>query len=327
VPAVDLHLGGRRVSLFPIVLGTTWFRTYQDAVARAALDAAAESGINCLETARIAPDSEREIGRWLRDRPRQVAPVLISKGGHPDPSNPGESRVDPRCIRQDLERSLDALGVATIDIYLLHRDRPEVPASEIVDFMDELVMNGLIGSWGVSNWGCYRLAAALAHADANRRARPLLSSVQLGLFAPRLEPSQGLVSISGPRGEGARSWYRTQRFPVLCWSPLGSGYLAYARSTRPPSKLTALPPDTLRSRYRFASNAERLARAHALAVEMSLSLEQVALAYVLAQGFPALAAVSASSREHIRDDAAAGRVALVADVVRWLETGSRSPME
>jgi aryl-alcohol dehydrogenase-like predicted oxidoreductase len=57
--------------------------------------------------------------------------VLISKGAHPWPGR-WKPRVTPAAIDEDLSASLDRLRVDAIDLYLLHRDDPSVPASHLL---------------------------------------------------------------------------------------------------------------------------------------------------------------------------------------------------
>lgn len=49
------------------------------------------------------------------------------------------------------EKSLKMLGVDYVDIYLLHRDDPAVPAGELVEILNELQKEGKFKCFGVSN--------------------------------------------------------------------------------------------------------------------------------------------------------------------------------
>ena len=50
-----------------------------------------------------------------------------------------------------------------IDIYLLHRDDPSVPVNEIMDRLEQHRQEGLITTYGVSNWELDRVQAAVEY--------------------------------------------------------------------------------------------------------------------------------------------------------------------
>ena len=64
----------------------------------------------------------------------------------------GQVHVSRKVILSELQKSLMMLGVSYIDIYLLHRDDPKTPVSEIVDTLNECRNQGKIRIFGVSNW-------------------------------------------------------------------------------------------------------------------------------------------------------------------------------
>lgn len=139
------------------------------------LDIFAQAGGNLVDTAHVYNDwipgekarSEKVIGRWLKSRGMAGQVVVMTKGAHPPLDRMEESRVRPGEIRRDLAQSRDNLGLEAIDLYLLHRDDPQVPVGEIVAWMDQLVREGLIRHWGVSNWTLERIQAAQGYAAAH----------------------------------------------------------------------------------------------------------------------------------------------------------------
>lgn len=56
----------------------------------------------------------------------------------------------PETIRKSAEGSLRRLGVERIDLYYQHRIDPKVPAEEVAGVMSELIKEGKIAHWGVS---------------------------------------------------------------------------------------------------------------------------------------------------------------------------------
>ena len=126
------------------------------------LDAIYATGVNAFDTARNYMLAEKSLGKWIVDRGMRDKIVILSKCGHPSPF--GRKRVNEKDIRKDLRKSLGYLGTDYIDIYLLHRDDPEVPVGEIVEIFNSLHSEGKIGAFGGSNWTHQRIAEANEYA-------------------------------------------------------------------------------------------------------------------------------------------------------------------
>ena len=56
----------------------------------------------------------------------------------------------PATIRQSVEGSLKRLGVDCIDLYYQHRIDPKIPAEEVASVMAQLIREGKIKAWGIS---------------------------------------------------------------------------------------------------------------------------------------------------------------------------------
>ena len=69
----------------------------------------------------------------------------------------------PDRVRRQVETSLERLGVGRIDLYLAHEPDPETPLSDTIAAFEQLVAEGSIGAWGLSNYDAAGLAEALRH--------------------------------------------------------------------------------------------------------------------------------------------------------------------
>jgi aryl-alcohol dehydrogenase-like predicted oxidoreductase len=102
--------------------GGEWGRDFSQAEADAILDAAAECGINLIDTAECYGDhlSEQLIGDYLsrHDRPRWL--VATKFGHHFNSFMNRDEDFSVAGVRQQLEASLKALQVDTIDLYQFH---------------------------------------------------------------------------------------------------------------------------------------------------------------------------------------------------------------
>ncbi|GAB2474743.1 aldo/keto reductase [Luteococcus sediminum] len=107
-----------------------------------ALRAGLDAGLVVVDTAEMYADggAEEVVGEALAGRRDQA--VLVSKVYPHNASRTG--------VRQACQRSLARLRTDRIDVYLLHW-RGRHPLSETVAGFEELVREGMIGSWGVSN--------------------------------------------------------------------------------------------------------------------------------------------------------------------------------
>ena len=112
----------------------------------AALREGIEHGLTLIDTAEMYGEglSETLVGKAIRQYDRDSL-FLVSKVL---PYNAGRNHIFDSC-----EASLRRLNTDYLDLYLLHWPG-NVPLSETVDCMEELVSRGLIRRWGVSNFDC-----------------------------------------------------------------------------------------------------------------------------------------------------------------------------
>ena len=123
----------------------------------ATLQLGLDSGVRVVDTAEMYGDggAESVVGEALRGGRRDKA-FIVTKVL---PSNAGRRRLAAAC-----ERSLARLSIDRIDLYLLHW-RGATPLAETVEAFEQLVQQGRIARWGVSNFDVddmrelYQLAA------------------------------------------------------------------------------------------------------------------------------------------------------------------------
>ena len=289
----SLSLEPLELPLSRLALGTLGFSLRTLDRDYALFDAWLEAGGTVIDTAHVYEDgdAERVLGRWLADRPgARERIVLVTKGAHPDGDR---RRVTPADIAADLRDSMERLG-GPVDLYLLHRDDPDVEVGEIVDALDAHRRAGEIRAFGVSNWTLARIDEANAYAAQRGVAGIACNSPHLSLAVQNEPPWAGCLSATDAE---SRAWHERTGMPLLAWSAQAGGYFAGAGSRV----------------YDNADNRERRARAGQLG-----DANAVALAWVLAQPFPTLAVVGPHSLEHLHASLEALDVVLSADEIRWL---------
>ena len=224
--------------------------------------------------------------------------VLVTKGAHPEGDR---VRVTPADIASDLGDSMGRLG-GPVDLYLLHRDDPAVDVGELVDALDAHRRAGDIRAFGVSNWTLPRIDEANAYAAARGVAGICCNSPHLSLAVQNEPPWPGCLSAADAE---SRAWHTRTGMPLLAWSAQAGGFFAGADG------------DTSRV-YDNAANRERRARAEELGRRSGHTATAVALAWVLAQPFPAIAAIGPHSVEHLHASLEALDVELSEQEARWL---------
>ncbi len=130
----------------------------------AIMDRAWENGLRWFDTADAygGGRSETFIGRWRAAR-RPDGLVLTTKVFNSVVGDPDDTGLAPDRIRRQIESSLARLGVDRIDLYLAHEPDPGTPLPETVACFEQLVQEGLIGAWGLSNYDHAGIAEALRH--------------------------------------------------------------------------------------------------------------------------------------------------------------------
>src|SRR5262245_39678547 len=109
---------------------------------RATLDAYYDAGGRDLDTARVYGDSEKTIGTWIRTRGIEHEIRVLTKGGCSPPGR-RKPRLGRSEVFSDAARSLELLGLAQVETYLLHRDDPATPVDAIAETLIALLDRGV----------------------------------------------------------------------------------------------------------------------------------------------------------------------------------------
>ncbi len=238
------------------------------------LERAFDLGITHFDTSNVygRGHNERLLARFLRGK-RDRLTVASKFGVVRDPDGPENSTYDrgidnsPEYMRRCCEESLNRLGIETLDLYYVHRADPNMPIEETAAALAELVHEGKIRGYGLSEV----TAAVLRRAHAVHPVTALQS--EYSLWSREVEtdvlPTCKELSIT-----------------FVAYSPLGRGFLTGA------IRKNALKSDDFRlTSPRF--QGENFDRNQALVDQVRLFAErkratpgQVALAWLLHRGQP-----------------------------------------
>lgn len=282
------------------------------------LDEIYETGVNTFDTARGYMGAEISLGRWITERGNRKDIVILSKCGHP--SMFGKKRVNETEMRKDFSRSARHLNTDYIDIYLLHRDDPDVEVGAIVETFNAMHAEGKIGAFGGSNWTHQRVTEANEYAYKHNLIPFTVSSPNFGLADQVQDPwGGGCVTISGPSNEDARKWYAENQMPVIAYSSLGRGLFSGRVKSKEIDKAGEAMDAVAMKGYGCPENFERLRRCEELAATKGCTVPQIAMAWIFKQNINTFAVVSTSKASRMQENIDALHIELSADEVLYLD--------
>jgi aryl-alcohol dehydrogenase (NADP+) len=146
-----------------------------EAVAARIVAKAYDQGVNFIDTADAYNEgrSEKITGALLGGR--RNAWVLATKVANPMGEGPNARGLSRKWIMQAAHASLRRLSTDFIDIYYLHKEDHATPLAETVRAMADLVRQGKIRFFGVSNHRAWRIAEICRLCDDMGIDRPVVS--------------------------------------------------------------------------------------------------------------------------------------------------------
>jgi aryl-alcohol dehydrogenase-like predicted oxidoreductase len=131
------------------------------------IDRAIELGINFFDTANMYSEgeSERILGNALKGR-RDEAVVASKCYFQMDDDDPNSGGLSRKAIEQELDNSLDRLGMDTVDVYQTHRYDHDTPVEETVRALDDAVRRSKTRYVGASSMWTHQFADALHTAES-----------------------------------------------------------------------------------------------------------------------------------------------------------------
>jgi aryl-alcohol dehydrogenase-like predicted oxidoreductase len=228
--------------------------------------AAVERGVTFFDTAEVyGPFTNEElVGEALQPFRNDV--IIATKFGYDlGPGRSGGLNSRPERIRQVAEDSMRRLRVDSLDLFYQHRVDPEVPIEEVAGTVKQLIADGKVKHFGLSE----------PPAETIRRAHAIqpLAAVQSEYSLWWRLPEADVLPVCQEMGIG-----------FVPYSPLGRGFL-----TGTIDESTAFGSNDNRSTLpRFTPQARKANRPvidllQTLGVEKGATPAQIALAWLLAQ--------------------------------------------
>jgi aryl-alcohol dehydrogenase-like predicted oxidoreductase len=194
-------LGTTNIDISPICFGGNVFGwTIDEAQSFKVLSAAADAGINFIDTADVysawahngeGGQSETIIGKWLKQTGKRDSIVIATKVGKE--MGPDKKGLSKAYITKAVEDSLKRLQTDYIDLYQSHDDDQETPLLESMETFTDLIKQGKVRAIGASNYTGTRLTEALQVSKDNNLAayqtlQPLYNLYDREVFETDLQP-------------------------------------------------------------------------------------------------------------------------------------------
>ena len=282
------------------------------------IHAALDHGITLFDTANQygAGEAERVLGQALRGLPRDryliATKVYFPVGDEPDHG------LSAQQIERQLDRSLERLGVDTIDLYQCHRYDTETPLQETLCALNRAVKSGKVRAIGFSEWTAEQIENASRITDECQYVAFSSSQPQYSMLWRR--PEASVFGVCARHGVGN-----------LAFSPLAHGVLTgkYAPGLPPPPGSRAASEEmnafmeTAGRHYRSDYLLAAVERLKPIAADLGLTMAQMALAWVLRRPAVSSAIIGASRPEQIADNVRAAGVKLPAEALQRMEEAVR----
>ncbi|KAJ1492365.1 NADP-dependent oxidoreductase domain-containing protein, partial [Baffinella frigidus] len=324
-------LGDSDLLVSEVCLGTmTWGKqtSEQDALDQLNLSFD-EYGVNFLDTAEGYPiplqpstsgATDLMIGKWLKTRERSKVIVASKVCGASKRLNwfrddKAATRVTKKQVKESVEKSLKRLGTDYIDLLQIHwPDRyvplfgpnkydyrlevAAVPFEEQLEAMAELIQEGKVRNWGLSNETPFGVMAFAAR-NPKSKPTPEAVSVQNSYSLLTREFDSAMAEVCSPSHTNT---------PLIPYSPLSAGVLtgkyelsiAAASANNPDCRLNLLKG--YRTRYQSSLAPQAIAEYAGVAAKYGMSMSHLALAFVASRPFVPSTIVGATSTAQLEDN-------------------------
>jgi aryl-alcohol dehydrogenase-like predicted oxidoreductase len=269
---------------------------------------AVEQGVNFFDTAEVyGPFTNEElVGEALAPvRDRVVIATKFGFNLNPD-GTPGWAGLNsrPDHIKAVAEASLKRLRTDVIDLFYQHRVDPDVPIEDVAGAVRDLIQEGKVRHFGMSEAG----AQTIRRAHAVQKVTALQSEYSLWWRKPEAE----ILPLLAELGIG-----------LVAYSPLGKGFLTGAMD----DTTEFVSSDFRNTLPRFTPEARRanhalVALLAAIAARHDATPAQIALAWLLAQHDWIVPIPGTTKPGRLRENIAASAVVLTPDDLHEIDTAA-----
>src|SRR6202049_3919991 len=209
------NLGRWGVKVSEVGLGSwlTYGGSVEAATAVACIERAYDKGVTFFDTANAygRGRAEEVVGGALRAYPRDSY-VLATKVFFPMGEGPNDHGLSRKHVVEQCNHSLERLCVDYLDLYQCHRYDIHTPLEETCQVMDDLIRQGKVLYWGVSEWTADQISQAVTICMGRGGSQPVSNQPQYSALWRRIEAQ--VLPVCASLGIGN-----------VVWSPLAMGVL------------------------------------------------------------------------------------------------------
>jgi aryl-alcohol dehydrogenase-like predicted oxidoreductase len=271
------------------------------------IERAIDLGINFFDNANMYSlgESERVLGKAL-DGYRDRSVVSTKCYYEMDPDNPHSQGLSRKTIEQEIDASLDRLGMDTVDLFFAHRWDDDTPIEVALNAMDDAVRRGKTRYLGASSMWAHQFAEALHMSERNGYDRFEVMQNHYNLLYR--EEEREMLPLCDRKDVA-----------VMTYSPLARGNLAVPFDEYETTSRGATDDWAHQYPYRDGGGEAIVRRVEELADEKDATMAQISLAWLLSKDAVTVPIIGVDSIEHLEQAVAALDIALSDSDVAWLE--------
>ncbi len=276
--------------------------------ARRIVMAAYDGGVNFFDLADVYGNGEAEqwMGAMLRQFPRHTL-VISTKLFWPMSDDINDRGLSRKHIMESINKSLKRLGTDYVDLYFCHRPDPDTPILETARAMDDVIRQGKVLYWGVSNWQPEQIIQACDLCERHGLYPPQVGQPQYSMLYRDFVEKEYLPAAHS-RGIG-----------LVVWSPLAMGMLTGKYDAGIPDDSRFAREPWSQERYMSAENAERVRKLKPIAEALGVTRAQLALAWCLRLDGISSVITGATKVSQMQENLTAASLTLSRDVLAEID--------
>lgn len=297
---------GIKVSAMSLGSWLTYGETIDQEKSKEIIYTAYENGITSFDTANAynAGAAETVLGKCLKDFRRETYVVgtklFFSMGDGPNES--GSSR---KAVIEQVNNSLKRMEMDYVDILYFHRYDEETPIYETIRAVDDMIRQGKVLYYGVSEWTAKQIVDGLHTADKYLLDRMIVNQPSYNLLNRYIEKE--VLPVCRENGMGQ-----------IVYSPLAQGMLTgkYKNSKDIPkgSRADSAQGQWLREEYFSDENFEKISQLEKFSEEAGIPMARLALAWNLSVDGISSVILGASRKEQLLENIKAADIVLTKDM-------------
>lgn len=303
-----LGKSGLKISEISLGAWITYGGTVNDETAKECVKVAIENGINFIDIADVYArgKAEQVIGDIIiEDNYNRKDLVISSKVFWPMSDGINDRGLSRKHIMEGIESTLERTGLENLDIYYCHRFDMHTPLEETIRTMSDLVESGLIHYWGTSVWSAVQLERAVWMAKDMGCHPPKVEQPRYNMLDRFIELD--VMDTCERNGIG-----------LTVWSPLGQGILTGKYSGGRPEGSRGATSKWL-DRELNDKNIAKVEKLAEIAKELDITVNQLALAWILRRPQISCAITGASKPDQVVSNVEASKIKLEFDTLKKIE--------